>query len=331
MGAHDHRLTLATGFVLLTAACSGGGTGGPEASPSSATSSSTSPDASATDGPTTPADTASADLGPVLVPADVVPRTAGIAWQVQDAVLLTSTSGTPLGHMPGWQLDREASDRLAAPVLQGGSMGTVAVTVDGLVPLDQALPLADGHTLVLADGRAEVRGRDGAVVTQLDAPDVGAVWVSATGSVVGVVDGEHWDVEAGAPLEVPAGCRTTDRHTADDPLLVCDDGHRLVGGDTAVTLPDDTPAGWVTVGTTGDEVLATVTADGHPAVWAGSLAQGTIEPWDDPGVGLFFRSNGDAWVAHLGPDSGLDVVTGMARTSRVRDVPPATDAAMWTR
>lgn len=272
-----------------------------------------------------------ADLGETLDPATFVPHTEGVAWQVDDAVLLTTTSGTPLGHLPGWRIDRAASDRLALPVVDGPD-GPHAVTVDGLVPTTDPLPLADRHRLHVQDGEAVVLAPDDTALATLAMPVPDALWVSATGSVVGVVDGDHWDVQAGAPIEVPSGCRTADRHAPDAPTLVCDDGARLVGPDgTEVALADGQPAGWVTVGTTGDEVLATVATGTGPALHAGRISTGTLEPWYDPGVGLFFRSSGDAWVAHLGPSSGLDVLVDLDRTERVRDVAASSDAAIWTR
>ena len=270
------------------------------------------------------------DRGDVLDPAAVAPHGPGIAWQLDDAVLLTSTSGTPLGHLPGWSLDRTASDRLALPVLDGPD-GPHALTADGLVPTSEPLPLADRHHMQVRDGAVDVLGPDGAVVTTLELADPADLWVSATGSVVGVITGDHWDVEAGAAVGVPAGCRTADRHTPEAPLLVCDDGQRLVGQGVEVVRPDGTPAGWVTVGTTGDEVLATVAGSDGPALHVGTLSEGDLEVRYDPGVGLFFRSGGDAWVAHLGPGSGLDLLVDMDRTERLRDVPPASDAAMWAR
>lgn len=328
-----HALTALAIAAVAVAGCGTGDTPGGDPGATTAGTAGDTPSASPSlpdEG--SPTDGPPVDLGPVLDPAEAAPRTAGVAWQVDGAVLLTTTSGTPIGHLPGWRLDREASDHLAAPVLDGPD-GPHAVTVDGLVPTGDPLPLAERHRLVLQDDGAVVLGPDDGEVARLEAAGPTDVWVSATGTVVGVVDGEHWDVEAGGPTEVEPGCRVADRHTADDPLLVCDDGTRLAGG-TDLAAPDGGRFGWVTVGTTGDEVLATVATGERREVRVGSRAAASLDPVHDPGTagaGLFFRANGDAWVARLGASSRLEVLVVGGAVSTVRDLPAASDAAMWTR
>lgn len=312
------------GAALLLAACSGAG---PDAA------STTEPSATAT-ASSEPTPTATADLGTPVDADTLVPHAAGVAWQVDGAVLLTGTSGAPLGHLPGWTIDRDASDRLAAPVLVDPDGVVRVVTVDGLVDPADGLPLAAGARLVVGPATADVVEGD-TVLTTFDPADPADLWVSATGTVVGVVGGAAWDLETGGPTEVEAGCRVADRHTPEDPLLVCDDGARLAGG-TDATPPAGTRFGWVTVGTTGDEVLATVRADPGLGVLVGTRTGGALDALTpaDPasgGVGLFYRSSGAAWVASLGPTGGLDVLSPTGDLTRVRDVPGSSDATMWVR
>lgn len=275
---------------------------------------------------TAPSDTG---LGEVLDAASFSPHGPGFVWQLDDAVLITTTSGTPLGHLPEWMLDRGASDRLATAILTSPDGTSTAVTADGLVAVTEPLPLADGAWLHLAADETVVTDRAGEAVARLTG-DPSSVWVSATGSVVGIIDGVHWDVEEAAALAVDPGCRVADRHDPGSALLVCDDGTRLAGG-TDIMAPDGTRFGWVTVGTTGDEILATVAGADGPTTLVGSRASGEAEVRVDPGVGLFYRSNGAAWVAHLGPDTGLGVLTAPGDTERLRDVPPASDAMVFVR
>lgn len=320
--------------ALATAACSTDAGG---ADPTTSPSAPDEPTTSASEGVTEDPPPATAELGEPLDPAEVAPRGPGVAWQVDGAVLLTTTSGTTLGHLPGWTLDRDRSDRLAAAVLVDGDGAAHVATAGGLVTIDDPLPLADRHQLRIEDGSAIVLEPDDTPVSTLDLADPDALWVSATGAVVGVVDGTHLDVAAGTPVDVPAGCRTADRHTPEDPLFVCDDGARLAGG-IDLPAPEGSRFGWVTVGTSGDEVLATIrTADALGLVVASRSTgehevRGLPEP-ESGTAGLFFRSSGDAWIAsHLGGrTTTLQVLTPDGATADVREVPGATDAVIWTR
>jgi hypothetical protein len=320
---------------VLVVGCGGDPSATPSPAPTTDAPTATSgPSTAASSTPSAPPATAELPLGDALDPSAVRPGGAGVAWSTPEAVLLTSTSGTPIGHLPGWSLDGPASDRLAAPVLVDHDGTRLVVTADGLAAPADGLPLADGALLVVADGEAVVLDRAGEAATTLAVPRQEALWVSANGSVVGVVDGDHWDVEAAAATAVPAGCRVADRHTPDDPLLVCDEGARLEGG-TDVTAPAGSRFGWVTVGTSGDELLATVRSGDGQDVLVGSRGAGDLAPLgpgdDDGAVGLFFRSNGNAWVASLGATGGLDVLTPSGALERVRDLPGVSDARMWTR
>lgn len=312
--------------ALLATGCSSGGDplGGEAPGATDAA------DADPTGSPDAPDRWPSLEVGPELDPADVSLAGAGFAWQLDGAVLLTGTTGLPEGHLVDFTLDRGASDRLAAPVLLGPDGQQWLVTADGLVHLvpGATIPLVDGGAhLVLGESTAIVVGPDGAERTTLDG-GLSSLWVSATATVVGTYEGVAHDVQRDLDVELEPGCRVADRHTPEEPLLVCDDGSRLGDGTPA---PDGGRFGWTTVGTTGDEYLATVHVGAVPMAVIGERG---AEPTTvaAPGVALFFRSTGTAWIASPGPTGSLAEVDPSERRPVVlRDMPGVLDAMVWTR
>ena len=152
-----------------------------------------------------------------------------------------------------------------------------------------------------------------------------------TPPVVGVLGGDVWDVTAAAPYDVEGGCRVADRHEPESPLLVCDDGARL-GGGTDLAAPDGMRWSWVTVGTTGEEFLATaVDDDGRSQVHAGTRTDGIGDPVVTDGIGLFFRSSGNAWVARFGADGALLDLAPDGTTTVIAELPGVSAAAIWIR
>lgn len=283
----------------------------------------------------TPTETAAEDvvldIAPVLDAADLDVPDTGFAWQVGSDVVFTATSGEVLGHLAGWTLDATATARLAAPALDGPDGERVVVTSDGLVDAAGPVPVQHAVDLVLADGSATLLAPAGDTVAELTLADDGDVWVAAVGDVVGVLGGDVWDVTAAAPYDVEPGCRVADRHEPESPLLVCDDGAHL-GGGTDLAAPDGMQWSWVTVGTTGEEFLATaVDADGGSQVHAGTRTDGIGEPVVTNGIGLFFRSSGNAWVARFGADGALLDLAPDGTLEVIADMPGVTGAAIWIR
>ena len=289
------------------------------------TASASTPSPSATTSPT-----AAAVLGPEITDVSAhVPGDAGFAWHTPSGIVLTNLAGSPAGHLPGWQLDREASDRLAAPVVLSPAGELHIITSEGIAPLSASWPIQDGAVTVEGTSWSVV-GDDGDVRTSGDLSPGDALWVSATATVVGSLAGKAYDLEQEVALDVPVGCRLADRHEPDAPLHVCDGGARLTGG-TDITAPGGGRWGWVTVGTTGDEILGTVHGGDADGAYLGSRAEGAVKRVDDADAALFFRSSGAAWVARLGPDAALLALGRDGRTSVLRDVPDAVDVMIWTR
>jgi hypothetical protein len=295
----------------------------------------------------TPSPIPTEQLGPELDPAVAPGEAAGFALEVPEGIVLTTTRGIVLGHLSGWMLDRDRSDRRAAPVLTDPDGGAWVVTGNGLLPPDDPMPAADRHTVTIDDRVVRVYDPDGAIVATMtrSGPDQ-KTWVSATAAVVTVVDEGAVDVVAGSTTVLPEGCHVADRHSPDNPLLVCDAGQRIAG-DTDVAAPDGARWAWVTTGTTGDEIVATSASGcGARRAWFGSRSQSSAEPLTEDGdpvasEALFVRSSGDAWVALLGRDCAGAPATAPGLYSRSmtdgtlerlgEPWPTLSGAVMWTR
>jgi hypothetical protein len=286
-----------------------------------------------------------AQLGPMLEPATFAPQAAGFALEVADGVVLTTTRGVALGHLPGWTLDRPRSDRLAAPVLVGPDGDERVVTGGGLLPMDAPLPAANRRYLRFDPTGTAVLGPRGSQSATLPGP-MENTWVSATADVVSVVDNGAVDLETDEPLDLDPGCRVADRHRDGDPLLVCDGGAVLRGG-PEVPAPEGQVWRWVTTGITGDEILATTaTSCGGRQAWIGTRSEGRVSAVSHSGgtfasEALFVRSSGDVWIALLGDDcSGTPAPrpglfsrsAGDGTLERLGEVwPGLTAAAIWVR
>ncbi len=318
--------------VLLSTACSADDTTAtsPDPTPTASEASETSePPALAWPG---------LDVGAELDPADFLPGSVGFAWQIDGAVLLTGTTGLPAGHLVGFTIDRDRSDALAAPVLtdaDGRSHGLSGLGLTELVP-DAVVPLFDGWTLILGDARAAVFGQDAEQHAVIEG-GLDDLWVSATGTVVGNLDGSTFDIEQDATAELLATCRVADRHTVDDPLLVCFDDTQLGGGSTGVAAPvDGAHFGWVTVGTTGNEFIATVRAGGdRGGVLSGTRTDGSVDAGLvtvlGNGAALSFRQSGKAWLADFDAGALVEFDPSDGSIVVLREMPGVTDAMIWTR
>lgn len=307
-------LTAALSMLLVLTACSASD----EPTPATSTTATTgTPDSS-------PTATLADDVvspGRVLDPAEA--RSTSFAWQHPAGVLLTTTSGGPVGHLPGFLIDRPASDRLAAPVVTDSAGDRFVLTSNGAVPFGEPIPLT-GASLSISDSVATV-SKDNAILAELVLTSPDDVWVSSTGTVVGVFGGDAYDIENDTAIEVEDDCRIADRHTAEVVLQICDHGSTLLSDGATFEAPTGASWGFAVTGLTGREILAVANYDdGRREVHLGSSDNAETTAIDAEGV-LSYRSSGNAWIASFGASGSLLEVSPDGAVNMIRELPGVTD------